>query len=61
MHLLNLGLAFDARWLGWLDNAALQTQWSSSLAIWSGGVIFIIGLYFGANVVQKKIENGRGE
>lgn len=61
MHILNLGVALLTRWVGWLDNAALQSQWTTSLTIWSGGVIFILGLYFGANVVQKKIENGRGK
>ena len=61
MHILNLGLAFLARWLGGLDNSALQTQWTSSLTIWSAGVVFIIGLYFGANVAQDKFRNGGGK
>ena len=60
MHILNLWVALAAAHNEWIDSAALKDLWSSSLTIWSGGIVLILGLYFGVNAVQKKIENGRG-
>lgn len=55
VHLLNAGVLLVARYKDWIDTGALQPLWSSSLSTWSLGVGAIIAMYFGANVVQKRI------
>lgn len=60
VHLLNaatLILSLDREWLG---ESFVKDLWTTSLMIWSAGVLAIVGWYFKVNVDQKAVVGGGG-
>lgn len=58
VHLLNastLMLCLDREWLG---ESFVKDLWTTSLTIWSAGVLAIIGWYMKKNVDEKKATDG---
>lgn len=58
IHLLNavtLLLTLERKWLG---DSFVKDLWTTSLMIWSAGVLAIVGWYMKKNVDQKAIEKG---
>jgi hypothetical protein len=58
VHIMNaasLLLMLDRKWLG---DSFVKDLWTTSLTVWSAGVLMIVGWYMKKNVDQKNITDG---
>lgn len=53
IHLVNAGAVLVCLNNEWLNAASATTIWTSSLTIWSGGMIWIMGQYLIVNATQN--------
>lgn len=58
IHLLNAATLMLTLDRGWLSESFVKDLWTTSLTIWSAGVLAIVGWYMKKNVDEKKEKDG---